>query len=323
MNAAVQSLPVVVLYPHNRCNCRCLMCDIWKETERREISAAVFDRYLEDFVRLGVRWVVLSGGEPLMHSHWRGLCEALRARGIRTTVLSTGLLFERDAAAIAECVDDLIVSLDGPPPVHDRVRRVPGAFGALARGVDAIRSIRRDTPIAARSTVQHENFRHLRETARAAERLGLNSISFLAADLTSEAFNRPGGWSGSRQQEIALAGSDLPVLDAEIEGLIDTWHGSPFLLDSPDKLRRIARHFRAHLGLETPQSPVCNAPWVSAVIESDGTVRPCFFHQPVGNAAESGLLAVINGPAARSFRGSLDVASNPLCQRCVCSLNLQ
>jgi MoaA/NifB/PqqE/SkfB family radical SAM enzyme len=322
VNSLVESLPVVVLYPHNRCNCRCLMCDIWKETEGREIGAAEFDRYLDDFSQLKVRWVVLSGGEPLMHSNWSRLCELLRARGIRTTVLSTGILFERDARRIAECVDDLIVSLDGPPLVHDRIRRLPGAFGLLARGIDSIRAFRPDMPIAARSTVQRENYRDLRETAVAAERLGLKSISFLAADVASEAFNRPGGWSPARQSEIALSEYDLPKLDAEIEALIERWDGSDFLADAPEKLRRIALHYRAHLGLATPRSPVCNAPWVSAVIETDGTVRPCFFQRPIGNAAGGGLVSVLNSETARTFRESLDIESDPICQRCVCSLNL-
>ena len=26
----IHTLPVVVLMPHSRCNCRCVMCDIWK-----------------------------------------------------------------------------------------------------------------------------------------------------------------------------------------------------------------------------------------------------------------------------------------------------
>ena len=66
--------------------------------------------------------------------------------------------------------------------------------------------------------------------------------------------------------------------------MIESNAGSGFVLENPDKLRRIVHHFRAHLGLAEPVAPRCNAPWVSAVIESDGTVRPCFFHEPIGNA---------------------------------------
>src|SRR5207248_11086192 len=93
-------------------------------------------------------------------------------------------------------------------------------------------------------------------------------------------------------------------------------------LESPDKLRRIAHHYRAHIGLAEPAAPRCNAPWVSAVIESDGTVRPCFFHEPIGSVAQQSLLEVVTGPRAIEFRNALNIAENPICRRCVCSLYL-
>ncbi len=65
-----------------------------------------------------------------MHSDLFRLCDILRIRGIRVTVLSSGLLLDRHAAGIVASVDDVIVSLDGPPEVHDRIRGVPTAFRA-------------------------------------------------------------------------------------------------------------------------------------------------------------------------------------------------
>jgi len=296
------------------------MCDVWKQTDGREMSPSEFDRYLDDFKKLSVRWVVLSGGEPLMHSNLFPFCSRLKSLGIRTTILTTGLLLQRDASRIVECVDDLIVSLDGPPEIHDLIRRASGAFDRLACGIAAIHRMHAEFPIAARSTVQRANFRHLRDTARTAKTLGLRSISFLAADVASTAFNRPNGWPPERQSGIALAADDLPFLDAEIERLLDEWEDAGLLADSPEKLRRIARHFRAYLGLCEPAAPKCNAPWVSAVVETDGTIRPCFFHEAIGHARE-GLIAALNTPAAIAFRRNLDVGTNPICRRCVCSLN--
>lgn len=321
MNPVLNSIPIVILYPHSRCNCRCVMCDIWKNPAAQEISGDDLERYVKDFERLSVEWVVLSGGEPLMHSDLFRFCSLLRSRGIRITILSTGLLLERHARRITECVDDLIVSLDGPPAVHDRIRGVRGAFAWMARGVEAVLRLNPKFPVSARSTVQRANFRHLRETAAAARKLGLKSISFLAADVTSQAFNRPDGWTAQRQGEIALTSDELPLLECELEALIAEWQGTGFVLESPEKLRRIARHFRAHLGLCEPAAPCCNAPWVSAVIEADGTVRPCFFHRAIGNIKQGGLLHVLNGPEALAFRASLDVTRDPTCRRCVCSLN--
>ncbi len=318
----IESLPVLVLNPHGRCNCRCTMCDIWKTTEVQELTEVEIQRQIESIRRLRVEWVVLSGGEPMMHSNLWRLCKLLKAEKLRVTLLSSGLLLGRNAQAIVEHVDDVIVSLDGPSTVHDSIRGVQGAFEMLASGVEQIRVLRPEFGISARCTVQRSNFRHLTATVDAASALQLNSISFLAADLDSAAFHRPNGWPIEKQQEVALDSAGVSVLEAEIEALIARGECRRFVLESPDKLRRIARHFRVHLGEAAPVSPTCNAPWTSAVVEADGTVRPCFFHRPIGNL-NSGLPLedIINGPAALAFRDSLNVSSNPICQKCVCSLN--
>src|ERR1039458_10847098 len=65
----IRELPVLVIMPHSRCNCRCLMCDIWRIRQIREITAADLETRLASLRELKVRWVVFSGGEPLMHSH--------------------------------------------------------------------------------------------------------------------------------------------------------------------------------------------------------------------------------------------------------------
>jgi radical SAM protein with 4Fe4S-binding SPASM domain len=80
------------------------------------------------------------------------------------------------------------------------------------------------------------------------------------------------------------------------------------------------QHFEAYLGLRPPSSPTCNAPWVSAVVEANGDVRPCFFQTAIGNVNDEPFMDVVNGPRGIAFRESLDMPSNPTCQRCVCSL---
>ena len=317
MSHIIHRLPILVLQPHPRCNCRCVMCDIWKVTSASELTAADLERHLEDIERLGVEWAVFTGGEPLMHSDLFRLCRMLGERGVRTTILSSGLLLERHAAAIAAYANDVIVSLDGPADVHNAIRAVPRAFEMLAAGVRAIQRIAPAFPIAARCTVQARNAAHLRATVETARELGLRSISFLAADVDSTAFNRAQPWPAEKHSGIV---PDPLELEAEIEALIAV--GDPFVVESAEKLRRIGAHFRAVRGEEAHVAPRCNAPWVSAVIEANGDVRPCFFHAPVGNVTETPLAAVLNGPSALAFRESLNVAEDPVCRRCVCSLYL-
>jgi MoaA/NifB/PqqE/SkfB family radical SAM enzyme len=257
-----------------------------------------------------------------MHSDLFRFCTLLKNHDIRITLLSTGLLLERNAAAIVDSMDDIIVSLDGPPEIHDRIRRVKGAFALLERGVTAIHNLRPAFSVSGRSTVQRQNYIYLRRTATAAKRIGLDSISFLAADVTSGAFNRANGWDQAKQNEVALEESDIELLEEELTELIAEWGNSGFIRESPEKLRRIVQHYRAHLNLCAPVAPQCNAPWVSAVVESDGTVRPCFFHKSIGSLQGRSFTEVLNSPEAQDFRRHLDVATNPVCKRCVCSLNL-
>jgi MoaA/NifB/PqqE/SkfB family radical SAM enzyme len=318
------SLPILLLNVHEHCNCRCVMCDIWQRKDGRELDLADFARHRESLFELGVRNVVLTGGEPLLHRNFIMLCDFLKECNIRVTLLTTGLLISKNAAAIARAVDEIIVSLDGPEDVHDQVRRVNGAHRLIGDGIRAVKHIRSALPVHARCTVQKANHRLLRRTVDAARTLSLDSISFLAADATSQAFNRELVWPGQRQNQIMLTHQEVEALEEEIAALIREYAldiQTGYIRESAARLKRISRRFREHLGELSPIAPQCNAPWVSAVLEVDGSVRPCFFHQKIGNVKGRTLQQVINGPDARSFRTSLNVSENPICRRCVCSLN--
>jgi MoaA/NifB/PqqE/SkfB family radical SAM enzyme len=323
-NGRLPSLPILLLNVHESCNCRCLMCDIWQRNDGKELNLADFARHRESLFRLGVRRVVLTGGEPLLHRNFESLCGFLAECGVHVTLLTTGLLLSKHSVAVADGVDEIIVSLDGPEEVHDQVRRVKGAYRLILEGIQAVKNKKAEMPFYGRSTVQKANHSLLRQTVAASKALSLDSISFLAADVTSQAFNRELIWPGERQKQIVLTRQEVEVLEKEIEDLIRENADdirSRYILESEAKLNRIARRFREHLGGLTPTAPACSAPWVSAVMEVNGDVRPCFFHGSVGNTQVKTLEEVINGREALKFRSALKVADNAICQRCVCSLN--
>src|SRR5262249_30712593 len=117
-------------------------------------------------------------------------------------------------------------------------------------GIRALRKLRPDFVVRGRATVQRANYAYLRQIVSAARQTGLNSISFLAADVTSQAFNRPGGWTAKRQDDVALDAEDACRLEEEIESLIREHREditSGFVVENAEKLRRIVLHFRAHL----------------------------------------------------------------------------
>jgi MoaA/NifB/PqqE/SkfB family radical SAM enzyme len=328
----VTRLPLLILYPHSRCNCRCLMCDIWRNTSRNEMAPGMVAGWLDEWRALGVQRVVLSGGEALMHSQLWELCALLRGAHIGITLLSTGLLLERHAARVVEFCDDVVVSLDGPAEVHDRIRNVPRAFERLARGAAAVNAAAAARGVAValsgRCTVQKQNFQSLCAVVRAAHEIGLSRISFLAADVTTDAFNRPAGWDDDHVGRVALASDDLPLLLQELDTLERENaedFATGFIAESPMKLRRrLHQYYAALLGQGEFYPNACNAPWVSTVIEADGTVKPCFFQPPLGNLYRAGnLQAILNSPQSRAWRQGLDPHRDAICRRCVCTLSLQ
>ena len=321
----IHSLPVVVLSPHNQCNCRCVMCDIGKIREPKEITPALLEAQRDSFRKLGVRWAVLSGGEPQRNPQLCTLARMLHDLGIRVTLLTAGTLLSTEAELLVAAIDDVIVSLDGPALVHNRVRRIPLAFELLMDGVQALRRFRPEIVVRARCTVQRENHASLRATVQSAKDHGLNSISFLAADAVSDAFNHPQGWTQPKADSVTLDAQQVEILEREMEDLIHEYASdlsSGFVVETAAKLRRIVRQFRVYLGHVQPVAPRCNAPWVSAVVGAEGEVRPCFFHPAFGNINDSSLHEILNSPQALRFRDELDIANNPICQRCVCSLHL-
>ena len=320
----LQRLPILLLHVHSRCNCRCVMCDIWKRSDQTILTREALEAQRESFLQLRVEHVVFTGGEPLMHHDLTSLISFFRELDVRLTLLTSGLLLQRHARVIAEGFDEVIVSVDGPPGVHDRIRGIPGAFASIHHGIQALRTLVPQLPIRARCTIQRANLSSLCAATDAVCSAGMQSISFLAADLDSTAFNRELVWPIERRNHVALSAHEINALEAELDQLEQLRAQLPpgfTIVESRRKLQRIADHFRAAAGLAAHRAPVCNAPWVSAVWETDGSIKPCFFQPALGNLNQAPLQEVLNGPSAVAFRTDLDMDRNDLCRRCVCSLN--
>lgn len=313
----IYELPILVMMPHSRCNCRCVMCDIWKaNNEKKELTAEEIGRHLPAFEKLKVREVVLSGGEALMHNNLWTLCGLIHRKKIKVTLLSTGLLLRRFSKEIVENIDEIIVSLDGSRDVHNKIRNIPGAFEKLADGVKAIKELKPDLRITGRCVLQRQNFRDLNEIVTSAKEIGLDQISFLPADVSTSAFNHLGTVEAN---DIALTLDEA----RELRDLVDrSAFDSNFVAESREKLRRIPQYYLAFHGEGIFESPPCNAPWVSAVLESDGRLMPCFFHEAYGNVHDNSFDEILNSREAIQFRKTLNVAKNDICKRCVCALRL-
>lgn len=322
----IKALPIVILMPHSACNCRCVMCDIWKDNKNlRQLTEKDINGLLNSLRKFGTRQVLISGGEALLNRNFFRFCEILNNENIKVTLLSTGLTIKRNAEQLVKWVNDIIVSVDGDEQTHDSIRNIPGAFNKLREGIREVRAIDPDYKITARTVIHRLNYERWPAIINSAKEIGLDQISFLPADVSSHAFNREMLWDQSRQHEILLSAEDLPEFRNVIQKLMQDFYlefENYFIAESPQKIWKIYEYYAAFYGLNSFPYKKCNAPWVSTVIEADGTVRPCFFHKPIGNIRHESLDKILNSDNAIEFRKNLDVDTDSTCIKCVCYLNL-
>ncbi|MES2427475.1 MAG: radical SAM protein [Bacteroidota bacterium] len=321
----ISALPIVILMPHSACNCRCVMCDIWKDNKNlKQLTEDDITDLLISLKKFGTRQVVMSGGEALLNTNFFKLCQILKKQRIKVSLLTTGLSIKNNADDILRWVDDLIVSLDGDEPMHDAIRNIPNAFKKLREGVMHLKALNPAYRITARTVIHRLNFRNWPAIIAAAKDMGIDQVSFLPADVSSHAFNRQTAWSEPKQHEILISEQELPELREIVDQVISQSDDfdTRFIAESRAKIQDIYHYYAAFYGLNPFPFKKCNAPWVSAVIEADGSVRPCFFLDTMGNIRDKALTDILNSDEAISFRKTLNTSANLICAKCVCSLNL-
>jgi len=336
-------LPLLIFYPTSRCNSRCRSCDWWRHSGEDDLTSTEIGRVAEALPSLGTRVVAFSGGEPLLRPDVFEAASMFRARGMTLQLLTSGVLLERSAERVAEHFSRVFVSLDAASDaLYEEVRGI-NALATVGRGIARLRQLAPDVPVMGRATLHRANFRELPRLIEHGKAIGLDAISFLAADVSSSAFGRlsgvsPSGASGfsrtsgppkgghpvdGETASLALTRAEVAEFRAIVERTIAAYEPdfeSGFVAESPAKLRRLPQYYAALAGDAPFPSVRCNAPWVSVVLEADGAVRPCFFHPAVGNIRHTPLADLVTRNL-RTFRSTLDVESNPTCGRCVCSLN--
>ncbi len=328
------TLPLIVLYLTDGCNSRCVSCDIWRNP-RRNMPMTLVQQIVDACDDLGVRWVLLSGGEAMQHPQWPQIARLFRQRGIYVMLLTNGLLVQKQADELIDTVDELIVSLDGGTASTYAAIRGLDAFELVLSGIQSARQL--SVPVITRTTVQRGNFREIPTIIDIALKYNVNRASFLAVDV-----GNPFAFGTRFESESHSLASDLALTTAEVDelehilGVLETDYAVAFesghIAESPQKLRRIlVDYFRALLGHGDFPRPRCNAPHFSTIIEVDGTLRPCYFLPAYGRLkprdAHSGdghlavpLAEAINSDTAQALRAAYRKGQRHECKSCVCPL---
>ena len=149
LSSPLQRLPLVTLYLTERCNSRCVTCDYWRHG-RADMTFNAVQRLLPNLARLDTRAVLLSGGEPLLNPDWERIAHALRDRGLKVWLLTSGLSLGKYARRAANVFDAITVSLDGTDRQTYQAIRGLDAFDKVCEGIRAAKKFYRECRICGR-----------------------------------------------------------------------------------------------------------------------------------------------------------------------------
>jgi MoaA/NifB/PqqE/SkfB family radical SAM enzyme len=321
MRTAPLAPEAVSLAVTNRCNSRCIMCNMWKIAKQRpdleflELSQKeiidIFSRPLfSNLVELD-----LTGGEPHLRDDLANI--ALGIAGLKPKYLphlrsivitSNGLLTDKIIADSQKILEGLrgtnidlvsVASLDGIGETHDKIRGTVGAFQQAAGTLGSLLALRERYPdyfIGVKTTVLPENIDGLNDILKFATREKLFHI-------ISPAFFTEARFRNKDKQKILR-------LDSAAEENLRLFYGRPELN---------ANYFYSRIrGLLSDGRKCwsCTAAYNYMFIEFDGTVYPCeLLSEPMGNVKEQDPETVWNSPRARQCRRLIE--NTEPCRNCI------
>jgi len=331
----------LVLGVNNICNLHCKMCDVGVDYNKsnffqnlmgsrplnmpEDLIFNIMDQVAADFpsTRIGYAFT-----EPLIYPHLESSLAYANRKGIFTSITTNALNLKRFGDVILENnVNELNVSLDGPPDVHNFIRGHKSSFQKALEGINYLLEHEQRPEISVYCVVTEWNIGYLNDFLDYFENIPLKQLGFLHTNFTrsdiAETHNVTYGGryqaTPSNMEEISIAAMDLDSLWQEMQ--IVKKRTMPFPISfSPDldvreKLDIFYHHPEIFLGSR------CNDVFNNLMIKSNGDVIPAHgrcYNVKVGNIHESDLKQIWNDKVLIQFRTDLASAGGllPACSRC-------
>jgi MoaA/NifB/PqqE/SkfB family radical SAM enzyme len=333
---------VLNMYLTDRCNFACPMCALGEARAKRlrsthaDMPVDMFDRAARDARRHGA-YMLLSGGEPLLHKNLDQLLRITKRHRVVTYLTTNGFLLADKAESLAAGgVQILQISLDGWDDESQYERgHVHGAYEAIVVGVRRLRALRRRGPfpiIRAVTTVTKTNVGELERIEASLVEIGISewqiSNYFFATRAIVDAHQR-------FHEETGL-GANLaldPVDDDCYLESLKVVQLQRSLESIPRKCQRDGIRLEYAWGTDLPQyysprepSPLSQCTMLDSVVEvrPDGRMSICNDAVTIGALGADTIQQAWQGDEMRRFlkvyreRGIL-----PMCFRCcgICQAN--
>lgn len=340
-------LTQIKLYVANRCNAACKMCDVGMASgtgidqlrgdAQRELDIALVDRILHDpYVAHNEQpfLFVLGMVEPLLHPQIDVITEMIKARGHRAVLLTNGILLERKALGLVENgLDAILVSLDGPADLHDRIRGRTGAYRKAVAGIRRLKTLKPELPILVSCTISNLNQHALHAflVGLDAEDIGIDEVRVQFMYFTSARMcaahaglmlEELSPTVSSVSDEVSLADMDIPTLVEQVRlARASRFRNIRELsirpeLEHPESL---CQYFDEG-GAKIPGYDRCYFPYNQLTIKTNGDAvfhSRCFDYT-LGSIRDNNVSDVFYGSRASRFRQHLSEQDFcfPACTRC-------
>ncbi|GAB4300907.1 MAG: radical SAM protein [Ignavibacteriaceae bacterium] len=206
-------------YVTYRCNAFCEFCHFGVHENFKNTPYAVPDDFysnVEQLAKLGVKFIDLTGGEPLLHKDIHLFTAFARKMKMQTSITSNGLLYKKFAEKLAGNVNLLHFSLDSPDEEeHNRIRKVD-CFKSVLESISIAKSLGEFPDIL--FTVTNETYKKLPRMHEIAEKHNL----VLLVNPVFSYFGNPG-----------LNQEAIDYLEEYVDGKLNIYLNKAFL-----KLRR-------------------------------------------------------------------------------------
>ncbi len=284
-----------------RCNARCVHCDIWKNRGQEDSpTVEEWKTLLRDLRQwLGPVHVVFSGGEALLRPYTTDLVAYGSSLGLFLEVLTHGYWMEQsriEKLAFAR-PGRVTISLDGIGETHSRIRGREKFWDYTEATLQNLVRLRRENnlgyAIRLKTVVMRQNVDEIASVAAYAERNEMSVFYQPIEQNYNQAedarwFEHSSNWP-----------EDTERAAKQVEELIGLKRrGSP-IDNSFAQLRAMADYFRdpdgmrvrvqGHAGHE--QKPLCGA-LTTIQVQSNGDVTTCAACAPVGNIRHAGIRSV-------------------------------
>jgi MoaA/NifB/PqqE/SkfB family radical SAM enzyme len=284
-----------------RCQARCLHCDIWKNTGREETpSVEELKRTLQEIRRwLGPVQITITGGEALLKPYAIELIRYAVSLELIVEVLTNGYWPQASKIEQLALADPwrITISLDGIGAAHDRIRGREDFFQRTNSTIELLCNLRRQQKlgyaILLKTVIMEHNLAELGTVARYADEHGVEVLyqpieqNYNTAD-DPEWFDHTQNWPHDLSA-VRAAVLELKELKQQRLPIVNSCDDLDAILKYFEDPRRLGVAVRAHVA--PTRASLCAA-ITNMQIQANGDVRVCSQKPPVGNIRESSIRTI-------------------------------